>query len=138
MKTSASDIAAIGKVCAEHYGAYVGHGKWSPPNRCDSCPLRAPCFKRGATPAHSLDDMAAARDMFHREAADLINARASGKEPQPERIERCAYCNDSRGDHEHEGEPVCASCFDKIYDDDDREFLRGAEIDRRIDERRGK
>lgn len=64
--------AAISKVCNEHYGTYVGNGNWSPPNRCGACPLRAPCLKRGASPGRSLDELAEARDAFHREAAEIL------------------------------------------------------------------
>lgn len=63
---------AIRDVCRAHYGAYVGGGRWSPPNRCLVCPLREPCVKWGSAPAHTEEQLAEARSVFVAEADALI------------------------------------------------------------------
>lgn len=58
-------------VCREHFGRYVGGGRWSPPNRCDSCPLRDPCLAKGRAPAATLEQLDEACAAFDA-AADLL------------------------------------------------------------------
>lgn len=62
----------ISAVCSAYFGAYRGAGRWSPPNRCDSCPLRAPCMTRGAAPARTDAELADNRRVFEGAAEAIL------------------------------------------------------------------
>jgi hypothetical protein len=64
--------APITAICRAHFGRYLGGGKWSPPNRCDSCPLRDPCMRKGAAPARTLEELAESRAAFVAAAEAII------------------------------------------------------------------
>jgi hypothetical protein len=64
-------------VCREQFGTYGGGGRWSPPNRCDSCPLRTPCLANGHAPAHTIEQLEAARATFVAAANEIITATSS-------------------------------------------------------------
>lgn len=64
--------SAILDVCRDHFGMSFGGGRWSPPNRCGSCPLRAPCLRWGSAPAHTVEQFAEARATFAAEAEEIL------------------------------------------------------------------
>ena len=70
-------MTMITDICRAYFGRYVGAGRWSPPNRCDSCPLREPCMRKGATPARTLEELNEARAAFVA-AAEAIIAGGAG------------------------------------------------------------
>lgn len=69
-------IAAIVDVCHAHFGVYR-RGKWTTPNRCDSCPLREPCVEHGRTPGTSFEQLDASRDTFEAAALAILATRAA-------------------------------------------------------------
>lgn len=65
----------VAEVCRQWFGAYRS-GRWSPPNRCDSCPLRAPCMAWGIAPAHTQQQIAEARAVFVSASQKLLGGVA--------------------------------------------------------------
>lgn len=63
---------AVRATCAEFFGRYRGGGRWSPPNRCDACPLREPCYARGCAPARDHAQLDAAREVFRAAARRIL------------------------------------------------------------------
>ena len=69
----------ITNVCREYFGTHKivrGH-KQLVGNRCDACPLRAPCMKWGAAPARTTGELAESRATFEREARELLGKEAA-------------------------------------------------------------
>lgn len=64
--------ATITDVCRAYFGRYRGAGRWSPPNRCDKCPLRTPCVEFGRAPARSFAELDEARETFAVAATRLL------------------------------------------------------------------
>ena len=68
--------ASITAVCAAYFGTYdASRSRWSPPNRCDACPLRAPCLTWGRAPARIEEELDAARAVFVRDAEALLSTK---------------------------------------------------------------
>lgn len=68
--------APIAAVCKEYFGVIQRGGKWSPPNRCDSCPLRTPCLAYGGKQHHNDEERREHRAVFEREAFAVLGAVA--------------------------------------------------------------
>lgn len=66
--------AVITAVCRVHFGT---RAKKYRDNRCDACPLRAPCLKFGAAPARTLDELNQSRAEFAREATAIVAGKAA-------------------------------------------------------------
>lgn len=66
---------AIAAVCRDYYGTYRGNDRWSPPNRCGSCPLHAPCVARGSAPARTFAELDASREAFIIEAQRILGGQ---------------------------------------------------------------
>lgn len=59
--------------CHEFFGTYNAKRKtWSPENRCDKCPLRAPCLRNGIAPARTLDELRTAQEVFIAEGRKIL------------------------------------------------------------------
>lgn len=60
-------------VCREFFGKYNAKRKtWSPENRCDSCPLRAPCLRNGIAPARTMDELRTNVETFIAEGRKIL------------------------------------------------------------------
>lgn len=70
-----STIDDVKAVCRVYYGAYRGHGHWSPPNRCGACPFHAPCMERGGTQATTHEQLDAASAKFYATAIALLDGK---------------------------------------------------------------
>lgn len=66
----------ITMTCRAHFGVYRGHGKWSPSNNCDGCPLRQPCLDHGHRPAHTHEQLAASVAQFEAESVAILDGAA--------------------------------------------------------------
>lgn len=62
--------------CHEYFGSVVVRAgrKQLVDNRCDRCPLRAPCVTWGGAPAHDEAALDAAAEVFNSAAAGLLGA----------------------------------------------------------------
>lgn len=76
MKLVTPEIYAV---CRSHYGRYVGGGRWSPPNRCDSCPLLEPCLAWSRASGHTLDELVEAHSTFIAESERILAAAPGGQ-----------------------------------------------------------
>lgn len=66
----------ITDVCREFFGTYIAkRSTWSPPNRCDSCPIRTPCNAHGGRPARTFEELSTSRATFVREALVIIQPK---------------------------------------------------------------
>ena len=72
----------ITAVCREYFGKHklVRGKKQLVDNRCDKCPLRAPCLSWGGKPARTMDELRENGEVFAAEALEILNARAAAKE----------------------------------------------------------
>ena len=69
----------ITAVCREYFGTHkiVRGTKQLVGNRCNSCPLRAPCLSWGGKPARTMEELRENGEVFAREASEILNARSS-------------------------------------------------------------
>ena len=69
----------ITSTCAEYFGTHktVRGKRELVGNRCDACPLRAPCLAWGLKPARTLDELHRNGDEFTAAAEEILNVRRS-------------------------------------------------------------
>lgn len=66
----------ISETCAAFYGRIVSRKgrREFVENRCDVCPLRAPCLVRGGAPAASMEQLVESRVQWERAAMKILEA----------------------------------------------------------------
>lgn len=64
----------ITSTCRDYFGRHVIRGgrKHLVDNRCDKCPLRAPCLAFGGAPANTIEQLDKARVEFERAAVEVL------------------------------------------------------------------
>lgn len=71
-----SSPAIVRSACAEYFGRYDAKRRtWSPPNRCDACPIGVPCHAHGGRPARTIEELEESRATFVREALAVLRGR---------------------------------------------------------------
>lgn len=66
---------AVRDTCRQFFGVYTTKRGWSPPNRCDSCPLSTPCKRHSAHQPRSIEDLADSRRTFIAESLQLLGGK---------------------------------------------------------------
>lgn len=64
----------IRATCRAYFGRHAIRGgrKQLVDNRCDACPLRAPCLAFGTAPARTFEELDQARATFNAAAAEVL------------------------------------------------------------------
>ncbi len=68
----------ITAMCRDYFGRTVVRGgkRQLVDNRCNACPLRAPCLAFGGAPARTFAELEESREVFERAATGLLAVRS--------------------------------------------------------------